>query len=161
MDGNRPMKELNKEAARFWEEFCAASGTPFDKPYQTWYFGNTAEMAEELAQLVIDGRKRATASLVAVNERLPDEAPQPGGYSVVTDHPGHPKCVIRTSEIRHVPFCEVDAQFAFDEGEGDRSLEYWREVHSNYFSREAAELGIEFGERSLICCERFEMLYKR
>ena len=155
------MKELNEEAVQFWEEFCAASGTPSDKPYKTWYFGNTAEMAAELAKLVIVGRKRATASLVAVNERLPAEAPQLSGYSVVTDQAGQPKCVIRTTEIRHIPFCEVDAQFAFDEGEGDRSLEYWREVHSNYFSREAAELGIEFGERSLICCERFEMLYKR
>lgn len=155
------MKELNEEAVQFWEEFCAATGTSVDEPYQSWYFGNTADMAAELAQLVIDGRKRATASLVAVNERLPDEAPQLGGYSVVTDKAGQPKCVIRTTGIRHIPYCEVDAQFAFDEGEGDRSLDYWREVHSNYFSREAAELGIEFGERSLICCERFEMLYKR
>ena len=68
-------------------------------------------------------------------------------------------CVIQTVEIRHLPFEEVDAQFASDEGEGDQTLEYWRTVHWRYFSREAAELGIDFDERSIVCCERFRLLY--
>jgi len=152
---------MSDNVEEFWAEFCAATGISSDEPYQVWYFGNTTEMALELAELVISGKKFATASLVAVNEIKPDEAPIMGGYSVVTNFSGFPLAVIRTTEIRHLPFAEVDPQFAADEGEGDQSFEYWRDVHSIYFSREAAELGIEFNNDSLVCCERFTLLYPK
>ena len=145
----------------FWADFCTATGVSLNEPYQVWYFGNTPEMALELAALVICSKKFATASLAAVNEIKPDEAPIMGGYSVVTDIVGNPLCVTQTVEIRHLPFAEVDPQFAADEGEGDQSLEYWRDVHSQYFSREAAELGIEFNNESIVCCERFTLLYPK
>lgn len=152
---------MSDNVEEFWAEFCNATGVNPDEPYQVWYFGNTPEMALELGQLVIAGKKFATASLAAVNEIKPHEAPIMEGYSVVTDFAGEPMCVIRTTEIRHLPFAEVDAQFAADEGEGDQSLEYWRDVHEQYFSREAAELGIEFNNESIVCCERFTLLYPR
>jgi uncharacterized protein YhfF len=56
---------------------------------------------------------------------------------------------------------EVDAQFAFDEGEGDQTLEYWRKVHWLYFTKEVAELNVEFNEKSLVACERFKLLYPK
>lgn len=150
------------DVQKYWDEFLILNPSiPKDTPYQVWYFGNTVEMALELADLVIAGKKFATASLAAVNEIKPDEAPIPGGYSVVTDLHGVPMCVIQTVEIRHLPFEEVDAQFASDEGEGDQSLEFWRDVHWRYFTKEAAELGIEFNERSLVCCERFRLLFPK
>lgn len=155
------MIAANERAANFWAQFCWAAGVDPLEPYQVWYFGNTPEMARELASLVLAGTKTATASLSAVNRAKPDEAPILGGCSVVTCMDGEPMCVIRTTEIRHLAFANVDAAFAFDEGEGDRTLEYWREVHDRYFSREAAELDLEFGEDSMICCERFELLYPR
>lgn len=149
------------KAAEFWAEFCAASGIDPREPYQVWYFGNTPEMARELAELVLTGTKTASASLAAVNEVKPDEAPILGGYSVVTDMGSEPICVIRTTEIRHMAFADVDTSFAFDEGEGDRTLEYWRAVHNSYFARESADLGIAFDDGSIVCCERFELLYPR
>lgn len=145
----------------FWQNFCEASGTNADTSYQVWFFGNSSEMARELAELVISGKKTATASLVAVNKITPEIAPIADGYSVVTDFEGNPFGVIQTTEIRHLPFDEVDAQFAFDEGEGDQTLEYWRDVHWQYFKKEAAELNIEFNEKSLICCERFKLLFSK
>ncbi len=90
-------------------------------------------MAKELAEFVISGKKIATASLVEYNEMHPESAPIADGYSVVTDFEGNPMCVIQTTEIRHLPFDEVDAQFAFDEGEGDQTLRYWRDGHWRLF----------------------------
>ena len=154
--------EVSEEIADFWRAFCETDGTVSeDEPYQSWYFSNSPESASELADLVIAGRKTATASLVSVNELQPDVTPVDGGYSVVTDFFGKPKCVIRTVEVRHVPFEEVDERFAFDEGEGDQTLEFWREVHDKYFSSEAAQFGVNFTPRSMICCERFKLLYHR
>ncbi len=146
----------------FWKEFCEANPriNP-ETPYQVWFFGNSPEMARKLAELVISGKKTATASLVAVNEMTPEIAPINDGYSVFTDFEGNPRGVIQTTEIRQLPFTEVDAQFAFDEGEGDQSLEYWRDVHWRYFTKEAAELNLEFNEKSLVCCERFELLFPK
>ena len=153
---------MSERAAEFWAKFCAAfPEVDANEPYQVWYFGNTPEMALELAGLVLGGKKTATASLEAVNKIRPDEAPYANGHSVVTDFFGEPICVIRTTEIRHLPFAEVDAKFAFDEGEGDRSLKYWQDVHRTYFEREAADLGIEFTDRSVVCCERFILLFPR
>ncbi len=152
----------SENLTQFWERFCTEkphiSG---DESYQSWYFGNSPEMASDLAALVICGEKTATASLEAVNRIKPQETPIPDGYSVVTDFFGEPLCVIQTVEIRHIPFDEVDPQFASDEGEGDQSLEFWRIAHHAYFTREAAELGVDFDERSLICCERFRLLYPK
>ena len=151
---------MNLKAEAFWNRFT--DRTPSldrDTPFQTWYYGNTPEMASELAALVISGKKTATASLAAVNEIKPHEAPVQDGYSVVTDYEGKPLCIVQTAEIHHIPFDDVDERFASDEGEGDQTLKYWREVHHRYFAREAAELGIEFDGRSLVCCERFRLLF--
>lgn len=150
------MSDLTKT---FWNDFCSQNGLDVSIPYQVWFFGNNQKMAIELAQLVVSGKKCATASLVAVNERQPENAPIDDGYSVVTDFEGNPLCIIQTTEIRLMPFDKVDAQFAFDEGEGDQTLENWRDGHWKYFTQEASELGIEFNEKSLVCCERFKLLY--
>lgn len=151
---------MESTVREFWLGFLEkASPTSADTPYQSWYFGNSPEMAAELAALVMSGKKTATASLASVNKLKPAEAPVPDGYSVVTDFDGHPLCVIQTTEIRHIPFEEVDAAFASDEGEGDQSLEYWRAVHEAYFTKEVAELGLSFDRTALVCCERFRLLY--
>lgn len=144
----------------FWSAFLDANPeVPPDTPFQTWFFGNSSKMARELAELVMAGTKTATASLLETNTRQQENAPVENGYSVVTDFEGNPLCVIRTTEIRHVAFSEVDAAFAFDEGEDDRTLESWRIGHRDYFLREARELGFEFNENSIVCCERFELLF--
>jgi uncharacterized protein YhfF len=153
---------MNAAVQEYWNAFVRSNpAISADTPYQVWFFGNTVKMALELAQLVIEGKKFATASLAAVNEIKPEQAPILKGYSVVTDFHGVPMCVIQTVEIRHLPFEDVDTQFASDEGEGDQSLEYWRDVHRRYFTQEAAELDLDFDERSFVCCERFRLLYPK
>ena len=154
---------MSVESARqFWARFCAFDASVHAQtPYQVWYFGNTAEMALELAGLVLAGTKTATASSAMMNELEPENAPQLDGYSVVTDFVGEPLCVVKTVEVRHVPFDLVDAEFAADEGEGDLSLDHWRRVHWDYFTREGKKNGFEFDTNSIVCCERFRLLFPR
>lgn len=149
----------NEAVKKFWENFCEINKINPETSYQSWHFDNSSEVAKELVESVLYGDKRATAMLFESAEIHPESAPIDGGYSVVTDFENNPMCVIRTTEIRQFPFDEVDAEFAFDEGEGDRSLEFWRKVHRRYFSEEAAKIGIEFNEKSVVICERFELLY--
>ena len=153
---------MSRLVEEFWAAFLKAEpAVPPDTPYQVWYFGNTSEMARELAELVLHGRKTATASLLETNKRQPQNAPIENGFSVVTDMEDIPMCVIRTTEIIHVPFSDVDTAFAYAEGEGDRTLESWRVAHRDYFSKEAASLGFDFDETSIICCERFSLMFPK
>src|SRR5687768_2965792 len=109
---------MSTPVEEFWKRFCSVDpSVDAATPYQVWYFGNTREMAMELVGLVLSGAKTATASSVRMNELQPEAAPRPNGYSVVTDFDGDPRCIIQTAEIRHLPFEEVDARFAADEGE--------------------------------------------
>ncbi len=149
----------NENVQKFWEEFCEENRINTETPYQVWYFGNTSEMAKELLELVLEGKKTATASLVWFYEKNPQDAPVPDGLSVVTDFEGNPRCVVQTAELRVLPFNEVDAEFAFDEGEGDQSLDYWRQVHWDYFAKECIELGKEPDLEMPVNCERFKLLY--
>lgn len=151
--------KISNEVQAFWQNFCEAQNLNPETPYQVWHFGLGREDAEELSDLVLQGKKRATASLVWEYEDTPEDAPIVGGYSVVTDFDGKPKCIVRTTGLRVLPFNEVDAEFAFDEGEGDQSLDYWREVHWDYFSRRCADIDKEPGLEMLVNCERFALLY--
>lgn len=152
---------MSEEVAQLWMAFCRSTGVDVYEPYQIWYFGNSAAMADELTELVLAGKKVATASLLKTNEIKPDDAPILGGYSVVTDFYGTPKCVLQTTRIEQVRFCDVTAAFAAAEGEGDLSLDYWRRVHREYFEREARQHGFVFDDEAIVCCERFRLLYKR
>jgi uncharacterized protein YhfF len=53
----------------------------------------------------------------------------------------------------------VDAVFAWDEGDGDRSLETWRKDNLDYFSGECGLLGRTSRGDMFVVLERFELLY--
>ncbi|MGZ8272760.1 MAG: GNAT family N-acetyltransferase, partial [Burkholderiaceae bacterium] len=132
---------------------------PVDAPYQAWYFGDTPALAHELVELVLHGPKRATAGLAEFNDLQPDAKPISGGYSVVTELNGTPRAVIRTTSVERRAFRDVDAAFAWDEGEGDRTLADWKEGHRRFFSREMGAAGRTFDEGMLVDLERFELLH--
>lgn len=150
---------LSPQVRRFWADFCTAVRLPEDTPFQAWYFGDTTELAHELVELVLRGPKRATAGLAEFNDRMPQVAPVPGGYSVVTEFDGTPRAVIRTTQLDRRALRDVDAAFAWDEGEGDRTLDDWLRGHRSYFTRELARAGRVFDDAMAVDLERFELLY--
>lgn len=152
----------SESVKNFWRDFCAENPqVKASEPYQVWYFGLGSRDAAELCNLVLQGVKTATASLPWEYKHKPEDAPVVGGHSVVTNYEGVPQCILRTTELRVLPFNEVDEQFAFDEGEGDQSLDYWRQVHWDYFSRRCAEIRRDPSNTMPVNCERFELLYPK
>jgi uncharacterized protein YhfF len=115
---------------------------------RSFAFGDSAALANELLGLVLEGKKTATCS----TEDEPNIS-KPGERWIVLDGQGDPKCVIETIEVTFRNYTEVDATFAFDEGEGDRSLAYWREAHRQYFERAG-----KFSENMMLMCERFRLV---
>jgi len=128
---------------------------------EAWAFGDSAEMAAELAALVTAGTKRATAGLVAEYRAENEPLPKVGELSIVVGGDGIPASLIRTTEVRVGPLESVDDQFAWDEGEGDRSRDGWLREHRDFFERVAVQSGLSLSSNPGTVFERFEVLYPR
>jgi len=111
-------------------------------------FGDSPELADELASLVLAGKKRATCW--AASDGSSTEV---GKRMVMVDGAGKPRAILETVELTQRYFGEVDEAFAFDEGEGDRTLASWRRAHQNYFTRQGT-----FAPGMLLYCERFQLV---
>lgn len=117
-------------------------------------------MANELLALVLNGRKRATASSVAEYQADEESLPQVGDLQIVVDGSGHPRVVIESTDIRIGPLSSVSDEFAYDEGEGDRSREYCLKVHTNCFQRSLPVIGVDFTPDMQTVFERFVVVYQ-
>jgi uncharacterized protein YhfF len=122
---------------------------------QTWngleahMFGDGPELADELLHLILEGRKTATCWSAA--EGL--KGAQVGKKWAVMNGAGVVRCVLETVELTQRRFCDVDAAFAFDEGEDDRTLASWRQAHEAYFTRNGG-----FAPDMPLNCERFRLV---
>jgi len=123
------------------------SGTDW-RSLEQFSFGDSPALADELAELVLAGKKRATCWAPSEGAKT-----HVGRRWVVRNGSGVPIAVIETVELTQRRFDEVDAAFAFEEGEGDRTLASWRRAHQNYFWRQRT-----FAPDMLLYCERFRLV---
>lgn len=144
---------------KFWKVFKMQQGITRDS-YQAWSFGDTPEMADQLAELVVRGMKTATTSAYELYE-ADEPLPQPGAYNIILDGRGEPVAVTKTVVTEIVPFQSVSWEHAWHEGEGNRSLAYWRKVHEAFFEKEYIEAGLKFNMDIPCVCEVFEVVFKR
>jgi uncharacterized protein YhfF len=151
---------MDKTAATeaFWAEFKIAARLDHDD-YAVAAFGDSVEMMDKLAALVETGLKRATTSALRDYEGGREKMPAVGDYIVLVDGKGFPRLVWRTVQVDVSPLNRVDAAFAWDEGEGDRSLADWFDSHRRYFVRQAAREGFAMRDDIECVLERFEVLW--
>ena len=125
------------------------------------HFCDNEQDANECARLVKTGVKKATSdSLLGLqyrNERLPKK----GDYTVVTDWEGIALCIIETTKVTLKPFFSIDEEYAQMEGEGDKSLAHWKEVHWDYYTRELAEFERLPRESMIVVCQEFKKVFER
>lgn len=153
--------DIPAHIAPFWQAFVQSrTEDPTPRFFEAFHFDDNESSANELAELVLRGTKRATAGLVWVFERDAKPLPKAGDLSVVTNWAGLPLCVIETLQVDIVPYEDVSEDFAATEGEGDGSLRYWRDVHWAYFGRECRRIGREPHPGMPVVCERFAVVYR-
>lgn len=161
-------------------EAYAGPGVSDTVPPPAWSFGDDPRMADELLDLVLAGRKTATASALRdyedeardrareegvadrtgdlmVDTELDLALPEPGLLSILLDGSGRPRALIRITDVQVVRFGDVSAEHARAEGEGDGSLAHWRQVHQKFFARSAPH-GEPVDEDTQVVLERFEVL---
>ena len=124
--------------------------------YESWAFGGAPD---ELAALVKKGEKTATCSAYDLYLAEGEPIPQEGEYSVILDSSGEAVCIVKTTKVYVTEFHQVSKEHAYKEGEGDRSLEYWRKVHIDFLTRQLEGEHMTFTENTKVVCEEFELVY--
>lgn len=155
---------MSKESIQaYWNKFLESlpTNSPYHtKTYSEGGYGDSPELMNQLIQLVLIGKKTATCGSLWEWEAEGKPLPKTGDIWVELEGSGNPVCITETVEVTIRKYNEVDADFAREEGEGNLSLDYWREAHKNYFSRVLRKIGKEFSEDMPLVCERFRVVFK-
>jgi len=148
-------------ALRLWDDYLHAHpGLALaDEVPVAEHFGDTSALADTLLDLVLSGRKRATATLALEFRLEGQDLPRIGSHWIACDGAGVPRVVLRSLELRLGPLDSADPDFAWDEGEDDRSLDSWRREHVRYWRRICASRGIEWNEELEVVFERFSVVW--
>lgn len=121
-----------------------------------WAFGVEVDL---LADLVLEGEKTATASAYDLYAVEDEPLPQEGTFDVILDSQDQAVCIVEITKVSVQPFNQVSADHAFKEGEGDKSLTYWRQVHEDFFADCLGEAGLAFIPESKVVLEEFRKVY--
>ncbi|MFD6264883.1 ASCH domain-containing protein [Micromonospora chalcea] len=116
--------------------------------------GTPGGLRTRLNTLVLSGVKTATAGLVQEYDDENEELEYVGERLVLVDDNDAFVGVVEVTGVEVVRFADVPWDFARAEGEGDRSIEEWREGHGAYWARQ----GTPVTDDTRIVCLRFRLV---
>ena len=153
---------MNQSVIELWKQFKNQSGITHDE-YEAWAFGNSPEMADELLAHVIKGEKTGTSSLHLLYELglEAEKLPEVGNYCVLLDGNDQAQAIICTKVVDILPYSLISEVHGYLEGEGDRTLRYWRSVHQPYFEQALDEYRLTFSEDLLVVYELIELVFQK
>lgn len=152
----------NASARNLWGDFLEEhlEFAQEDAP-RVEHFCDNEKDANLCADLVCKDIKRATSHSLLGLQLRSEELPKLGDFLVVTDWAGKAKCIVRTTSVKLIPYFAIHAEHARLEGEGDKSLEHWRKIHWDYYTRELEPFGRRPLESMIVVFERFEKMFQR
>jgi len=156
-------KKLESRSKAYLDQYLNSLPTKEKQKYTSFssdYFCADENNANVCAELVRRGEKTASCSMDYWYSQENEQMPAVGHLQVVTSWYGDPICVIEFTSISQCKYKDVTPEFAAAEGEGDKSLSWWRNAHWEYFSVECKEIRIEPSEDMLLVLERFHMVWK-
>ena len=144
----------------FWKNFIT-DNTRYvnEKTPESFYFCDNEKDANDCAKLVVKKIKQATAPSLWSFEINNEKLPRKGDLNIITNWNKVPQAIILTTKIELIKFSEITAKFAQREGEGDKSLAYWKKVHKAYYEREMQGHKEEFSKDMIIVCQYFDTIY--
>jgi uncharacterized protein YhfF len=144
---------MNLQVLNFWNKyktFCDIGHENF----------SVAEMGDRLADLIHRGVKTATCSSYQAYLDSKDALPEVGSFFVVITAKGDPLCICQVTDVRIGSFNSVDAAFAFEEGEDDRTLDSWTREHRRFFGLSSPD-AFQEQESFQVVFERFQLVWPR
>lgn len=116
--------------------------------------GTPGELRAELNGLVLAGRKRATAGLLAEYAEEQEELEHVGERLALVDDAGVRVATVEVTAVDRTRFAEVPWDFAAAEGEGDRDLEEWQGGHRRYWAAQ----GMAVDDDTEVVLIRFDLV---
>ena len=155
------MATVDSSVLNMWDAFTKVHQKHKQDPLpESWYFCDTKKDADVCADLVVAGIKRATAPSLWWFNKNGESLPKSGDLHIITNWEGKAKAIIETTQIDLAPYNEVTEEFAAIEGEGDKSLAFWKRVHWEFYSREMKPEGESPTQDMIIVCEQFKVIWK-
>ncbi len=153
-----PLPGRRDQIEAFWLDYQRAASVQVEG-FSATAFGRTRALADELAALIRAGDKRAHATMERDFEVEGDELPRPGEHIVVLDGRGTPQAIVRHTHVERRHFCDIDEAFAFECGEGDRTLGWWLIAYRQEFAERAEAQGFQVSEKAVLILEYFELVW--
>lgn len=153
--------EVNKltTTKNYWKTYVSKHPSVQEEVPDAWMFGDGSEkMGNDLGKLVVKGIKTATCSAHFLFEMEKEALPKIGQYDIVLSGNHQPLAIIQTTSVEIVPMKNVSKDFAYAEGEGDRSYEYWYQEHKLFFTELLKEYGRDFTPDILLVCQQFKVV---
>jgi uncharacterized protein YhfF len=148
----------SKQVYEFWEKVKKEKQLQGDF-VDAWAFGDNPELKDELLNLILEGKKRTSISLLKESEiegYPPDEV---GQYNIILDGRDKPVVVIKTVSVTNGKLEDITEEHAYLEGEGDRTRETYLTEHIKYYTRIGESLGFKFDTELDVEFVRFELVY--
>ncbi len=151
--------DFTESVKKMWLDYHQTLGVSAPKEIIADLFSNNEKEANELALLVDQGIKRATAQALWSLEKTGSPLPSVGGIFVVTDWNRNAVCIVKTTKVSTIQFNKISEENAYREGEGDRTLKYWQQAHIRFYKEEFVKQGLIFDETMPIVFEEFEKVF--
>lgn len=150
----------NASARNMWGDYLDKHlEDAFVEAPKTIHFCDNEKDANECLDLVLKNVKRATSPSLLGLQLRNEPLPKIGDFLVITDWDGKAKCIVKTTTVKLKPMFSIDEAYAQKEGEGDKSLAYWKKTHWDYYTRELAEFNREPRESMIVVCQEFVKVF--
>ena len=152
---------LDKSVYEMWNDF-AESNPEIDKNElpNTDFFDNSEEEGHQFADLIVEGKKKASSGLYYWYKEANVDLPKIGAKLIVTNYNGKARAIIETKKVDTIPFNQISKEYAeLDMGTNIEPLEKWKKAHWEIFANSLEQNGQKATDDILVVCEWFETVW--
>lgn len=152
---------IDKTVYEMWNSYTKSNSEfKSNEIPESWYFHNNKEDANRLAELILNGKKKASSGLYFWYEEANADLPKIGTKHIITDFEGKAQAIIEIKKVDTIPFNQISKDYAeMDMGTKIEPLKKWKKAHWEFFASTMEESGVKPAEEMLIVCERFETIW--
>lgn len=153
--------DIDKTVYEMWNKYIE-SNPEFknEEMPESDFFHNNREDANRLAELTLNGKKKASSGLYSLYKQYNVDIPKVGTRQIITDFDGKAKAIIENRSVDTIPFHIISEDYAeLDMGTDIEPLKKWKKAHWDFFENVMEESGQKPTEEMLIVCVIFETIW--
>ena len=152
---------IDKSVSEMWDSYIASHPESKDEQIpESDFFHNNKEDANRLAELTLNGQKKASSGLYSLYKQYEVDLPEVGTKQIITDFDGKAQVIIENRSVDTIPFNKISKEYAeLDMGTEIEPLKKWKKAHWEFFESFLKETGQKPTEEMLIVCVRFDTIW--